>query len=501
MSLKKLAGETMIYGVSSILGRILNFALVPLYTDYFSRAAYGKVSYLFSIIGFLMVFFTYRMEVAYFRFGTDKSLDRRSIFNTSFTSIFFSTILLALIFSLLAPTFAHISSLDNYLSYIYLSIGIILLDTFCELPYAELRLQGRPIRFATIRMCNIFVNLGLNLFFIVACPWFLEQESFSFLHPFINSVYNPDIGIGYIFIANFAASSLAFLLLSPTFKQFRFLFDWQLWLKMMRYVLPLVVVGIAYLINENLDKILIKTLLPGSVEENEAALGEYSACYKLAVLIALFTQAFRYGAEPFFFRNKNQENAKQLYASVAKYFLIFGVLGFLCITLYLDLFKPIIIRNEAYWAGLKIVPIILVANVLAGLYYNFSVWYKITDKTQWGAYISVGGALITILLNIWWIPTIGYIGSAWATLICYTFMTLACYLLGQKYYPISYPLFSMLSYLIIGIVIYLISQFIKDQQALNLVASLGLNTLLLILFLAFVYKQEHKNIRAILKGQ
>ena len=498
MSIKKLVGETMIYGVSSILGRILNFALVPLYTKKFPTDEYGIVSLLFAAVAFLMVFFTYRIEVAYFRFGTDKTFDRQTIFNTSLSSIILSIIILAFFISLLSPFYASFYNIADYQIYIYLCIGIIIFDTLCELPYAELRLGGRPIRFASIRIINIFINLGLNLFFLLFCPWAIENEAFEFLHPLINFVYSPNIGIGYIFIANFVASSIALLLLSPSFKSYQFIFDKVLWKKMMRYVLPLVVVGFAYLINEMLDKLLIPKLFSGTEKEGKEALGIYAANYKLAILISLFTQAFRYGAEPFFFRNKNEKNAKELYAVVAKYFLIFSLIGFLVVSLYLDIFKHLL-RNEAYWEGLKIVPIILVANVLAGVYYNFSVWYKLIDKTQWGAYISVSGAVITIALNIWWIPILGYMGSAWATLICYVFMTIACFLLGRKYFPIPYPIFKMSFYLVVAVGIYLASIYFKRVLGGDFITTMGVNTLLLLVYIGLIFFLEKKNIEEIMQ--
>ncbi len=495
MSIKKLVSETAIYGVSSILGRVLNFALVPFYSKIFDTNEYGIVTLLFAPIAFLMVLFTYRIEVAYFRFGTDKTLDRQLTFNTALTSILISSLILTVLIALLSPLYASFYNIENYQFYIYLCVGILCLDALAELPYAELRLQGRPIRFASIRLTNIFINLSLNLIFLVFCPWAIKNNILEFLHPFINLIYSPNIGIGYIFISTFLASTTSFLLLTPSFKQYKFLFDKQLWSKMMKYVLPLVVVGFAYLINEMIDKLLLPKLLPGTEEENKASLGVYSLNYKLAIIISLFTQAFRYGAEPFFFKNKNEQNAHTLYALVAKYFLIVAVTGFLAISLYLDLFKFII--GEKYWEGLKIVPIILVANVLAGLYYNFSVWYKLIDKTQWGAYISVGGAIITIGLNFWWIPIIGYMGSAWATLICYTSMTLACYFIGKRYYPIPYQIFRMLLYLFIAVGVYLVSTLMRTD---NLILTLGINTLLLLSYLGFIYLQEQKNIRSILRG-
>jgi len=494
MSIKKLASETAIYGVSSILGRILNFALVPLYTGILSPEKYSVVIELYALVAFVMVFFTYRIEVAYFRFGTDKSIDRKNTFDTSLSSLLISTLILGLLFLFLSPYYARFANLEEFQTYIYLCVGIICLDTLCELPYAELRLSSRPIRFAAIRIANILTNLSLNLFFLLFCPSVLTNEIFAFLHPLINTVYNADIGIGYIFISNFIASFLSLLLLSPTIRQYQFLFDRDLWKKMMRYVIPLVVVGIAYLINEMLDKILIPRLYADE-DQGRHALGVYGANYKLAVLISLFTQAFRYGAEPFFFRNKNEKNGPELYALVAKYFLIFGLIGFLVVTLYLDIFKNLFIRNEEYWEGLKIIPIILLANVLAGLYYNFSVWYKLIDKTQWGAYISLGGAIITIALNVWWIPIIGYMGSAWATLICYTTMTAACYFIGKKYYPVPYPIFSMIGYLVLAVGVYLFSEFIRGD---NLVVILGMNTLLLVAYLGVIYFQERKKISKIL---
>ena len=498
MSIKKLAGETAIYGMSSILGRVLNFALMPLYTQIFQREAYGNVVFIYATIAFLMVFFTYRMEMAYFRFGTEKNIERKTTFNTAITSLIVSTIILAVIAGIGVPYYAVFSGLENFQVYLYLGLGIICLDTLCELPYAELRLEGRPLRFAAIRLTSIAVNLGLNLFFLLFCPWALTEPSLLGIHPLLQQVYSPDIGIGYIFIANLVASLVTFLLLVPSFKHYQFLFDRLLWKRMLSYILPLVIVGLAYLINENLDKLLLPGLLSGTMEENKAALGEYGACYKLAILIALFTQAFRYGAEPFFFRNKNEHNARQLYAQVAKYFLIVGLIGFLVVVLYIDIFK-LLIRNEAYWNGLKIVPIVLLANVLAGLYYNFSVWYKLIDQTQWGAYISVGGAMITILLNIWWIPLIGYMGSAWATLICYTAMTFACYFFGRKYYPVPYPIEKMIFYLLLAVGLYGLSNWLGRFHNGGLIFDLSVNTLILMTFIGIVFLLERKSLKVVLQ--
>jgi len=487
MSLRKLAGETVIYGLSSIIGRMLYFLLTPLYTGLFAPEAYGAVTLLFTIISFLMIVFTYRMEVAYFRYGTDDELSAKS-FNTSLLSIMGSTVLLGTLLLLIAPWMAQAAQYPQYESLFFLAILILCLDALIEIPLARLRIEGRAIRFAVVRLSSIFVNLGLNLFFLLLCPYWLEHAAAgSFWYAFAEKVYNPDFGIGYIFVANLVGSFTAFLLLLPYFVKVKLAdFDKKLWRDMLWYAAPLIIVGFSYVVNEMFDRLLMIELAPGTLEERKEQLGVYGANYKLAMIISLFTQAFRYGAEPFFFRQKKADNAMQLYADVAKFFAIVGAVGFLVVMLYIDVFKYFI-RTEAYWEGLEVVPILLLANLCLGLYYNLSVWYKIMDQTRWGAYISVIGAVITIVLNVLLMPRFGYVGAAWTTLVCYATMVVINYLVGQSYYPIPYDIARIGLYVGLAILGYFNSELIREHLSGNVPLVLGLNTIMLGIYLWLIY--------------
>jgi O-antigen/teichoic acid export membrane protein len=488
LSLKKLAGETAIYGISSIVSRLLYFLLTPYYTSLFLPDEYGIVTDLFAYIAFAMVFFTYRMELAYFRFGAEKDQTKEA-FNTGMWSLSGTTILIGGIFILLAPWMAGISGYADRVWLIYLALGVLVFDTLSEIPKASLRLSGRPIRFAIVQTSNILINLGSNIFFLWFCPFALGVKELSFLHPLIDAIYFPEFGIGYIFLSNLIGSAVAFLLLLPELKNMKWSFDWNLWKKMLGYSLPLLIVGLSYVINETFDRKAMVWLLPGTSEENQFQLGIYGANYKLAMILSLFTQAFRYGAEPFFFKQKNEGNAKEIYAVVAKYFFIFGLLGFLGVSLYIDLFKYFL-GDPIYWVGLDIVPILLLANLFLGMYYNFSVWYKLTDKTNIGAWISVGGAIVTIVLNIWWIPEFGFRGAAWATLICYLLMMVVTVFIGKRHYPVPYEITRMLAFFGLALVLFFLSNYIKNTFELQTWLNLSINTGLILLFFGFVLFKE-----------
>jgi len=495
MSLRKLASETVIYGLSSIIGRMLYFLLTPLYTGLFAPEAYGAVTLLFTIISFLMIVFTYRMEVAYFRYGTEDEHTDTS-FNTSLLSITGSTVVLGTLLLLAAPWMAQVAQYPQYESLFFLAILILCLDALIEIPLAQLRIEGRAIRFAVVRLNSIFVNLGLNLFFLLLCPYLLENAGAdSFWYAFAEKTYDPDFGIGYIFVANLVGSLTAFLLLLPYFLKIKISnFDKKLWREMLWYAAPLIIVGFSYVINEMFDRLMMIELAPGTLEERKEQLGVYGANYKLAMIISLFTQAFRYGAEPFFFRQKKSENALQLYADVAKFFAIVGAVGFLVVMLYIDIFKYFI-RTEAYWEGLEVVPILLLANLFLGLYYNLSVWYKIIDQTRWGAYISLGGAVITIVLNLLLMPQFGYVGAAWTTLICYFTMVVVNYFVGQTYYPVPYDLGRIGLYVGLAILGYFNSELFREYLGENLPLLLSLNTLMLGIYLGLVYFFEKETIQ------
>ncbi|MGJ0429930.1 lipopolysaccharide biosynthesis protein [Methylobacter sp.] len=447
--IKKLASQTAIYGISSIFGRFLNYLLVPLYTYYFSAAEYGVVSEFYAYAGFFSVLLLFGFETGYFRFRDKESPGRDTAYSTALIFV----VLVNLGFFLLirwinAPLSAALHYADHP-EYVLWFATILTLDAMTAIPFARLRAENKALRFAGIKMAEIMITILLSLFFIVYCPKALVQGSDSW----VSRIYDPAIGVGYIFIANLLASIFKFLLLIPQFRGLAWGFDRQLFGRMLRYSLPMVVIGFAGIINEMLDRALLKYLLPYDDVTNLKMLGIYSACYKLSILMSLFIQAFRYAAEPFFFAYAGNSDARNVYADVLKFFVIFCVFIFLMVTLFIDFFKYFI--GEEFRAGLEVVPILLLANLCLGIYVNLSIWYKLTDRTVMGAFVSLAGAALTIVLNIWLIPTMGYIGSAWATLACYGAMVIVSYVLGRKYYPVAYDLKRVVGYTSLGIALYL----------------------------------------------
>ena len=478
--LKKLVGQTAIYGMSSIVGRLLNYLLVPLYTRLFVPEVYGIVTELYAYVTFLLILLTYGMETGFFRFAQDKS-----IFDKVYSSILSSLFATSSIFILLLVAFykpiAEFMQYGSHPEYI-LWIGIIVaLDAFISIPFAKLRLQNKAAKFASIKLINIGLTIGLNLFFLVLCPRIAINNPDSVLL----SVYSANIGVGYVFVSNLIANIFTLLLLLPEIFNVKFNFDKQVLKKILIYTSPLLIAGFAGMINETLDRALLKYLLPESVNPMEQ-LGIYGANYKLAILMTLFIQMFRYAAEPFFFNNKNEANAKELYAKATKYFIICGLLIFLGVMFYIDFIKYFI--DKDYYEGLKVVPILLLANLFLGIFFNFSIWYKLNDMTKYGAYLAIFGATITIVLNVILIPKFGYVGSAWATLICYISMTLLSFYWGQKYYKVKYDLLNSLFYFVIALALFFISKYLRpDSQTLVYV----LNTVLLTIFVAiFVVKEK-----------
>jgi len=476
--LKKLAGQTAIYGLSSIIGRLLNFLLVPLYTSIFVPSDYGVLSVLLSLVAFAMVVLTYGLETSFFHFAT-KEKDSEAVFTTGFLSLIATTLLflvLAIPQSSLIAELLHISENENFVTYL---IWILAFDVLSSLPFAKLRLDNKPWHFASIRIVNISVNIGLNLFFFLLCPYLVKQ---GYAASFIDSFYDPSFGIGYIFIAYFTSSLLTFLLLLPKVFKVKFTFDYALWKKMITYGFPLLFSGLAYVTNEMVDRFLLDYLLPADIASTQV--GIYSACYKIAIFMSLFIQAFRYGAEPFFFAQAQKEGAKDQYASVMRYFVAFTGLIFLVVNVYIDIIKGFL-RNDAYHEGLAVVPILLLANLFSGIYFNLSVWYKVSDKTRFGAYLSIFGALLTISFNILLIPSFSYIGSAWATLICYSSMCLASYVLSRRYYPIPYDSKRIFTYLISALSLFYIWSVCHDDYFV-------LSTLLCLVYMFIVLVLEKR---------
>jgi O-antigen/teichoic acid export membrane protein len=475
--LKKLASQTAIYGVSTILGRLLNYLLVPLHTRVFGTADYGVVSELYAYVSFFIVVLTYGMETAFFRFSQDEG--NKKVFSTSFVSVTLTSVLFMLGMSFFAKPVAGLIRYSDHPEYIIYFSVILGLDAIASIPFALLRQQSRPVKFALVKNINIFSNILLNLYFLMLCPYMQREASVTL--PF----YDATIGVGYVFISNLVASILTIPLLFGEIMQVQKGFDPALWKKMIAYGLPLLVVGLGGMVNETLDRAIMKYLLPPG-DSAMSQLGIYGANYKLSILMSLFIQAFRFAAEPFFFSHAKTSDKKTIYAQVMDYFVIVCLGIFLLVTLYIDLFKHFI--GEQFYEGLRIVPILLLANLCLGVYYNLAIWYKLSDQTNKGAMISLIGAGITIVLNIWWIPLFGYMGSAWATFICYFSMMVICYAMGARYYPITYHVKRLLRFTALALSLFAAAWLGRAQfYGNNLMLIYLLNTVLFIIFIAAVY--------------
>jgi O-antigen/teichoic acid export membrane protein len=482
--IRKLAGETAIYGVSNVMNRLLNYIIVtPYLTRVFdqNQDAYGIHGLMYAFAAFLMVLLTYGMETAFFRFAS-ASENREKSFSTATLSLLATTIGFVALIVLFAGDIASQLTTRNDAIFVVFFAFIIGFDVLVAIPFARLRLDNRPIRFAVLKAINILVNGLLILFFLEGCPWLIQKGV-----AWAETIYDADYKLHYVFIANLAASFVTLLLLLPAYFKIRLVFDRILWQKMFRYAAPLLIVGIAGMINQLADRYLLKELLPGTLEENLQQLGIYNACVKIAVLMSLFTQAFKFAAEPFFFRHANRDDAREVYAQVAQAFAIVGSLAFLVVMLYLDLFQILIAAS--YREGLTIVPILLLAYLFLGLYYNFSVWYKLTDKTHIGAYIATAGAVVTLTLNIILIPKIGYMGSAWAAFACFGFMTILSAIVGKKYYPVPYKIGNMMSVIVLAVGIYVLAEWVQPFE--GTLAHL-VNGAWVLLYLGAVYLIDRK---------
>ncbi len=494
--LKKLAGETVIYGFSNIASRLINFLLVPYYTRVLADTSdYGIVNVMYGYVGLLLVIFTYRLETGFFRFGA-KDEDREKAFSTTMLSLLTSTPILVTLLILFSQPIAELIRYPDHTRYIIWFALIIGMDTLTRIPLAKIRLDSRPKRFLVIQMTNIFVNVGANLFFINGCPWLLEHG-----FDWVNHIYDPAKLVDYVFISNLLASGVMLLMLMPEIFSIKRLFDFTLYKKILWYVLPLIPVGIAAIINETLDRPMLEWLLPGTQEDNQSIVGIYAANYKLAALMTIITQGFNYAAEPFFFKNVNRSDMKSLYGTVGQAFAFIGSFAFLGIMLYLSLALEILGENYQQ-GGEDIIPFILLANLCLGLYYNFSIWYKLSDRTIMGLYIALVGAGITLTMNFILIPEHGYIAAAWTTLACYLVMAIMAYLLGRKYYPIDYPLGRILTYVLMALGAYFASLYINDVLGMEEKMVLIPNTFILIIFVIAMYFLEKDNlIRKILKNE
>lgn len=477
------------YGLSSIAGRMLNYLLVPLYTRVFMTGEYGIVTELYAYVSFFNIIFTYGLETAFFRYA-EKEKGNSNVYSTSLISILVSSVSLAFIIVLFSSPIAawmnYNDGSDKMLpQYISCFAAVLALDAISAIPFARLRQENKALRFAFIKLMWILVNVGLNIFFLIICPKFKDGA----FHDFISRVYDPQIGIGYVFISNLVASAFVLLLLTPEIFRIHYAFDKKLWRTMVLYALPLMVAGFAGMINETFDRIMLPRLVPDKTTAL-SQLGIYGACYKLSILMSLFVQTFRYAAEPFFFSMASSDKAQQTYARVMHYFVLMCSFIFLGIMLYIDIVKNFI--GKEYREGIGVVPILLMANLCLGVFYNLSVWYKLTHQTKWGAWFSIIGATITLALNFALIPVMGYMGAAWATLICYAAMMVISYLVGQKYYHVNYNLGSFFYFILSALAIYFFSEQLRNHFAWGRNAMLLANTGFLLVFLALAYVYERR---------
>jgi O-antigen/teichoic acid export membrane protein len=480
----QLFGQTAVYGLGIVLPRLLNYLLLtPFYTRVFEKATYGIITELYAYVVFLLVILTYGMETGYFRYASNTD-QKEKVYTTVLGSLFVTSSLFIIAMMLWGGTVSSVLGYGSNPEYIRWLALIVGMDAFASIPFARIRLYNRATKYAIIRIAEVSVNIGLNLFFLYYCP----------RHPgdgLVDLLYREEIGVGYVLISNLAASLIKLVLLSSEIlAAFRSTLDKKLLGTILRYSYPLLVAGLAGTVNEALDRVLLKHLLPPEQYPMEQ-LGIYGANYKLAVLMTLFVQMFKYAAEPFFFSKSHESNAKKLYADVMNYFVVTGLLIFLMVNLFLDYF--ILFIGKDFREGAHIVPVILMANLVMGIFFNLSIWYKLTNKTMIGAILVLLGALITILINTLFIPRYGYVASAWAHLVCYSVMVVLSYAWSRKHYAIPYKTTAILIYIAFALVIYMINRlFLQDVTGLSDLWSV----LLLLLFAGAVYLRERKTLRS-----
>lgn len=484
-----MAKDTAIYGLSSIVGRFLNWLLVPLYTIVFSQTQYGIVTFVYAVVAIALIVLTYGMETGFFRFANhERWHDPMQVYATALVSLAMSSAAFVALVLAFLPQVTVWMECGSHTSYVWMMAVCVAIDAFTALPFSYLRFRKRPVRFAVIRLVNIGINIGLNLFFILLCPWLMKIAPSS-----VDWFYDPSFGIGYIFLSNLVASVVTMALLLPELHGFRYTFCTPLWREMICYSAPLLLLGIAGIMNQTLDKIIFPSLYKGP--DTMAQLGIYGANYKIAILMVMFIQAFRFAYEPFIFAQNKEKGDDRIkaYSDAMKFFVIMGICIFLGVMFYLDIIKYFI--SPKYFSGLKVVPIVMLAEFFFGILFNLSVWYKLSDKTIWGAWISLIGLVITIVMNVLLVPRFGYMGCAWAAFTCYFLMMVVSYAVGQKYYPIAYPLRRIALYTCTAAVIYVLGMYVLLTPWAA--ANYAIRTLLLCVMLHIVGRREHITLKAL----
>ena len=487
--LKALAKDTVIYGLSSIVGRFLNYLLVPLYTAKMSAESggYGVVTNMYSYTALLLVILVYGMETTFFRYSNKEDENPQKVYSTILTSVGFTSFLfVALVMMFLNPISGAMGYADHP-EYIAVMAMVVAMDAFQSIPFAYLRQQKRAIKFASLKLLFIILNIGLNLLYFVALP-----ELYKTYPDVIGTIYNPTVGVGYVFYLNLVCTSVIMLCMLPELRGFRWSFDPKLLRRMLTYSMPILVLGIAGILNQTADKILFPFIYEGA--DAKSQLGIYGAASKIAMIMAMILQAFRYAYEPFVFGKSRDKDSKESYAVAMKYFVIFTLLAFLVVMGYLDIIKYIIAPD--YWDGLKVVPIVMAAEIMMGVYFNLSFWYKLTDKTMWGAVFSGIGCAVLIAVNVIFVPKYGYMACAWGGVAGYGTAMLLSYIVGQKKYPIAYPLKSILGYTALTVIMFTVMELVK---CMGLWWQLSINTALIVIYISIILKTEHISLSRIYK--
>ena len=493
---KKFLGQTMVYGISTVFSRLFNFILTPIYTSVYKKGVYGIFTNMYANASLINAVLAFGMESTYFRYLNKFEDKKQEVYNNSFLCIaFVSTLFLitGLVFStpIAAYLAAKATEIPDYKQYVNLFLWILFVDAICVIPFAKLRADGRPFKYSIVKFLNIGCFVGFNLIFIFVLPAIIKHNWIG--ASWLQSWYRHQ-WIGYVFVANLIASLATLLALLPEFLKLQLRFDRALFSNMFSYSWPILIANLSFIVNENLDKIVLKDLLPADIANGEV--GIYGAVCKIAIFLSIFITAFRLGAEPFFFSHAKNENARQTYATILKYFVIALSILFVALTANIEILKYFISGNKEhlaeYWVGLPAVPYLLMGYVFLGIYMNLSIWYRLSDQTRFGLYISVIGALITIVLNIVLIPRFSYMGSAWVSMAAYATMTIISYILGQKYYPIPYNLKKILAYIIVSTIIVFSSFFIFNRN-------IYLGNAMLVAFVAGAAYFEKKDLMKILR--
>lgn len=462
-TLKHFLKDTLIYGLATVLPRVINFLLVKIHTDALPANSYADNTNFYIWASLWAVLLTYGMETSFFRFYNSEN-KKDTVIATSFISILVTTVIFVFLAYFFSDFFIHLFDFEENPLRLKLLIAILAIDTLAIIPFAYLRAHNKSITYASIKLMNVLVIVIINLLFLKYIPIYIEKG--NVLPEIIQNNYDITPKVNYIFIANLVGSAISFLLLVPYLFKFKISFDMILLKKMLNYGWPILVAGIAYVINENLDKYLIGKMI------DKEAMGLYAAVYKLAIFMNLYIMAFKLGAEPFFFNQQSKENAKEIYAQIMKYFTIVGAFALLGIVVFIDILKYFI--NENYWSALAIVPIVLLANLLLGIYHNLAIWYKLTDKTRFAMYFSILAALVTIVVNLIFIPIVGYMASAWATLLAYGSMVVASYFYGKKHFPVPYEIKKILNYILISVVLSALSfLYFRAQFSISILMIIG----------------------------